>query len=242
MIQSADVLSLIVFDEEQNRYTLLNLNRDTMVSMDVLGIGGKKAGTAVQQLALAHTYGSGLEDSCEHTRDTISKLINNIQIDYYIAANMDAIAIANDAVGGVTVNVTDDFSAAADPLPKGKATLKGKQAISYVRMRKGVGDQLNISCMERQKEYVYGFMESLSAKRQQGDSFVYSMYDDLSPYIVADMSANVLSGMLNRYGEYQLNETIIPEGENVRGEKYMKFYLDNDAFEDMVIDVFYKEK
>lgn len=238
----ADVISLIIFDESEECCTVLNLNRDSMVEMPVLGVDGRKAGTAYQQLALSHTYGSGLEDSCENTKETVSKLLNNIYIDYYIAANMDAIAIANDAVGGVTVNVTDDFSNVTDTIPMGQVTLKGRQATSFVRMRKEVGDQLNISRMERHKEYIDGFMQSLKAKRSEGDSFIYSMYADISPYIVTDLSANALSGMYSRYEGYQLKDIISPKGENVRGKQYMEFYLDREALDNMILDVFYKEK
>ena len=238
----ADVISLIIFDESEECCTVLNLNRDTMVNMPVLGVDGRKAGTAYQQLALAHTYGSGLEDSCENTKETVSGLLNNIYIDYYIAANMDAIAIANDAVGGVTVNVTDDFSNVTDTIPMGQVTLKGRQATSFVRMRKDVGDQLNISRMERHKEYIDGFMQSLKAKRSEGDSFIYSMYADISPYIVTDLSANALSGMYSRYEGYQLKDIISPKGENVRGEQYMEFYLDREALDKLILDVFYREK
>ena len=238
----ADVVSLIIFDELEECCTVLNLNRDSMVDMPVLGVGGRKAGTAYQQLALSHTYGSGLEDSCENTKETVSKLLNNIYIDYYIAANMDAIAIANDAVGGVTVNVTDDFSGVTDTIPMGQVTLKGRQATSFVRMRKEVGDQLNISRMERHKEYIDGFMQSLRAKRSEGDSFIYSMYADISPYIVTDLSANALSGMYSRYEGYQLKDIISPKGENVRGEQYMEFYLDREALDELILDVFYKKK
>lgn len=238
----ADVVSLIIFDELEECCTVLNLNRDSMVDMPVLGVDGRKAGTAYQQLALSHTYGSGLEDSCENTKETVSKLLNNIYIDYYIAANMDAIAIANDAVGGVTVNVTDDFSGVTDTIPMGQVTLKGRQATSFVRMRKEVGDQLNISRMERQKEYISGFMQSLRAKRGEGDSFIYSMYADISPYIVTDLSANALSGMYSRYEGYQLKDIISPKGENVRGKQYMEFYLDREALDKLILDVFYREK
>ena len=238
----ADVVSLIVFDEEQQNYTIINLNRDSMVNMPVLGVSGKKAGTAFQQLALSHTYGSGLEDSCENTKETISAMFNNIYIDYYIAANMDAIAIANDAVGGITVEVTDDFSQVTDSLPMGQVTLRGQQAVSFVRMRKNVGDQLNISRMERQKEYIAGFMKSLKAKREASDSFVYTMYEDISPYMVTDISVNAFSGMFSRYSEYKFNEIITPKGENVRGERYMEFYIDEEDLQDIMLDVFYKKK
>ena len=109
-------------------------------------------------------------------------------------------------------------------------------------MRKEVGDQLNISRMERHKEYIDGFMQSLKAKRSEGDGFIYSMYADISPYIVTDLSANALSGMYSRYEGYQLKDIISPKGENVRGEQYMEFYLDREALYKLILDVFYKEK
>ena len=238
----ADVVALIVFDEAEENFTILNLNRDTMVEMDVLGIGGKKAGTAFQQLALSHTYGSGLEDSCEHTKDVVSRMLNDIYIDYYIAANMDAIAIGNDAVGGVKVTVLDDFSLVDENLPMGEVTLMGQQAVSYIRTRKDVSDQLNISRMERHKEYINGFMDSLAAKLEQGDMFIFELYENISPYMVSNCSATVLSSMADRYENYTLKEVVSPKGENVLGEKFMEFYLDEQDFQQIILDIFYREK
>lgn len=238
----ADVVALIVFDESEETFTILNLNRDTMVEMDVLGIGGKKAGTAFQQLALAHTYGSGMEDSCEHTKEVVSKMLNDVYIDYYIAANMDAIAIGNDSVGGVKVNVVDDFSLVSENLPMGEVTLMGQQAVSYIRTRKDVGDQLNISRMERHKEYLNGFMDSFTAKLEQGDMFIYDLYEDISPYMVSNCSATVLSSMADRYENYTLKDVVSPKGENIRGERFMEFYLDQQDFQKIILDIFYREK
>ena len=238
----SDVVALLVFNEESETFSVININRDAMVNMPVLGLGGKKAGTAYQQLALAHTYGTGLEDSCENTKETVSALINNVYIDYYVAVNMSAISIVNDAVGGVTVEITDDFSQKDEQLPLGEVTLMGDQAVNFIRLRKGVGDQLNISRMERHTEYINGFMESLNKKLDSGDSFIRNTYEKMSPYMCTDISVNSASTLFNKYKDYQLAEVITPKGENVRGEKFMEFYLDEEAFKEMVINVFYKEK
>ena len=238
----SDVIALIVFDEAEENFTILNLNRDIMVEMTVFGIGGKKAGTAFQQLALAHTYGSGLEDSCEHTKEVVSKLLNDVYIDYYIAANMDAIAIGNDAVGGVKVNVVDDFSQVDENMPMGEVTLMGQQAVSYIRTRKDVGDQMNISRMERHKQYIFGFMDALSEKLKQGDMFVFNLYEDISPYMVSNCSATVLSSMADRYEGYTLKEVVTLKGENVRGKEFMEFYLDEADMEELVLNLFYAPK
>ena len=52
---AADMLTVAVFDEVEESYTLLSINRDTMTEVPVLGPGGHPAGTAKQQIALAHT-------------------------------------------------------------------------------------------------------------------------------------------------------------------------------------------
>jgi len=239
---NADMVALLIFDEKNEKASVLCLNRDTMVEMPVLGIGGRQAGTAYQQLTLAHTYGSGLEDSCENTRNTVSDLLYGIKIDYYFSMNMDAISVLNDAVGGVTVNVVDDFSAVDPSITRGEMKLFGQQAINYVRTRKGVGDQLNTSRMERQKGYIRGLLDVLQEKIEESDSFAISAYSDVSPYVVTDISSNVFSSMLQRYSGYALEEIVSPEGSNVRGEEYMEFYLDEEKLDELIIRLFYAPK
>jgi len=237
-----DVIYVLMFDEQEEAFSVLSLNRDTMVEMPVLGLGGKKAGTQVAQLALSHTYGDGLEASCENTRDTVSKLLNGIVIDYYISVNMDAIAILTDAVGGVTVNVTDDFSQVDPTINQGKMKLNGKQSVSFVRLRKDVGNQMNISRMERQSEYINGFLTAFHEKMESGDSFIRHTYEKLSDYMVTDCSATSASNLLEKYSEYELKEIVTPKGKNTKGEEFMEFYLDEEAFDQVVVEMFYREK
>ena len=41
------------------------------------------------QLALAHTYGSGEEDSCENTVLAVENLLYGVGIDHYVSLTMD---------------------------------------------------------------------------------------------------------------------------------------------------------
>ena len=41
---AADMVMLLIFDEKQESCSVLHLNRDTMLEMPVLGIGGRDAG------------------------------------------------------------------------------------------------------------------------------------------------------------------------------------------------------
>ena len=239
---SADSIMLLVFDESNEDCTVLYLNRDTMLTMDVLGVRGEYAGTTYGQLALAHTYGTGLEDSCVNMKNTLMNYIHGMTIDYYVAMKMDAIPILNDAVGGVTVNVKDDFSAVNPTITMGELTLQGDQVIDYVRTRKDVGDQKNVTRMERQKDYVNGFLKKLMEKEQTDVEFALRLYEQVAPYIVTDCSSTTLSGMLDRYTEFELKEVVTPEGDNVIGEEYYEFYPDKEKLDELIVRLFYAQK
>ena len=169
-------------------------------------------------------------------------ILGGVKIDYYVSLNMDAIAILNDAVGGVTVEVTEDFSAVDPSITMGKVTLMGQQAINYVRTRKDVGDQLNLTRMERQKAYIQGFSQALRAKIDSDATFVISTYEELEPYIVTDCSAKLMTSLLEQYSSYSIGQMLSPAGENVMGEKYFEFYVDEDDLQRIILETFYAPK
>ena len=238
----SDVVMLAVFDETAGQYTILALNRDTMMDIPILGLGGKQAGTKVGQLALAHTYGSGLQDSCENTRKAVSDFLGGIYIDHYVSMNMDAVAILNDAVGGVTVMVTENFADIDPTIQLGEMTLHGQQALNYVQIRKGVGTQMNVSRMERQRGYMSGFIASLDGQLNQNNAFLVDLYEQVTPYIVSDCSVNALSALVSRFSEFEMIDIVSPEGDNQKGEQYMEFYVDEEALDKLVLSLFYSEK
>lgn len=239
---TSDAVMLLIFDEKNETWSILQLNRDTMMDIPVLGLGGKEAGTIFAQLALAHTYGSGLEDSCLNTRKAVSNFLGGISIDYYISMNMDAVAIVNDAVGGVTVTVTDDFSDVDSTLTMGQVTLRGEQALSFVRDRQNVGDQKHVSRMERHREYMEGFTEALGEKLKEGTGFVVETYSAVAPYLVSDCPISSLTAMIERYQDYQFTGVITPEGQSTVGRQYYEFYADEQKLDELVIDLFYAPK
>lgn len=238
----ADMIALAVFDETNEQMDILYINRDTMVDMPVLGIGGKPAGTANRQIAVSHTYGSGLEDSCENTKKTVSDLLYGLPINYYVAMNMDAIPILNDAVGGVTVTVVDDFSDVNPNILMGQTTLMGQDALDYVQERREVGDQKNTSRMERQKEYMKNFLSAFKSKTSASDMFVLNTYEQVSDYIVTDLVAKSMSSIWNKYADYQLDEVVTLQGENTLENGHYAFILDEAALDALILKMFYAPK
>lgn len=237
----ADMITLMIFDEQSKDCKLLCLNRDTMLKMPILNEYGRQTGIYYGQLALSHTYGTGLEDSCENTKKAVSDLLYGITIDYYYAMNLDAIALLTDAVGGVTVTIEDDFSLVDPALQMGEMTLTGEQALTFVQSRKNVGTQLNLSRMERQKEFMRGFMDALQTNLDESDTQALEIYDSVSPYVVTDCSWKVISRLLENYGDYSLNGVYSLPGENVKGEKYYEYHTDYDQLDALILELFYKQ-
>ena len=238
----ADAIMLAVFNRTDETIDIISLNRDSMTDISVRGLDGRKVDSMNAQLALSYAYGDGMESSCENTIEAVSKMLYGIEIDHFMALNMDAIKVLNDALDGVTVDVWDDFSAVDPSIYMGRVTLYGDQALTYIRARKDVGDQLNVNRMERQQEYMESFFYALKYAVEMDSEFAIKHYEDLTKYMVTDCSVTTMSSMLERYGAYELGEIVTPEGENVRGEKYMEFYVDEDSLQDLVLEHFFAEK
>ena len=239
---AADVILVFVFNETTKNYTILALNRDSMVEMPILGVGGKIAGSKVAQLALSHTYGNGLKQSCVNTKNTVSNLLYGATIHQYISMNMDAISILTDAVGGVKVNIKDDFSMIDSTLEKGEMVLNGDQAYKFLRTRKYVGDQLNLSRMDRHEEFMNGFVEAYRFNIGKDISKAMNIFDEITPYVVTDCSDQVMINLLDRFYEYELADIISPAGMNVRGEEYIEFYIDEKNLQQVILSLFYEPK
>lgn len=234
----ADVQLLLVVDRFNRTWQVLQLNRDSMVEVPVLGVTGTEVGTEYQQLALAHSYGNGLENSCENNVTAVSRLLDDQKVNGYLALNMDAISIMNDAVGGVEVTVLDDFSQTDPSLEKGKTvTLTGTQALTYVRGRQGVGDETNLSRMARQEQYLnalYSKVSNLSA------SAAVEVFQAVNDYMVTDMN-DQWGKLMDRLREYTALEPLTIDGNNYLDEQGATAYqLDEDSLQKTIIQLFYQ--
>ncbi len=233
---------LLVVDDAQKACKGMLLNRDTMTDIPVVGLKGELAGTKVAQLALAHTYGSGLNDSCEYTAEAVSDLLFGTKIDHYAALSMDCIGILNDQVGGVTVRMPADLSR-LDPAMKDGAelTLNAAQAELFVRARHGLEEATNLSRMERQQIFLNAWKQAALPRAQADAEFALELAMNLSDYLVSDMTVNQLSAFADSLISYADQGTRETSGRSVAGEEYMEYYVDEAALKDQVVALFYEE-
>ena len=147
-----DAIYLLALDHDRSKYTILQLDRDAMVEMNILGVLGDVVGTEVQQLALAHAYGDGEELSCQNCLNAVSKWLNGVPISGYAALQFDALPIINDDIGGVDVYIEDDWTKIDKTLKKGTTVhLLGEHALNYVHARQKISDGYNESRMRRHR-------------------------------------------------------------------------------------------
>lgn len=236
----SDFNLVLVLDKDTNVCTPLLLNRDTMTEITRLGVFGDEAGTYTGQLALAHTYGSGGSDSCINAKKVVSKLLGGVTIDHYMSFTMDAVPTVNDAVGGVTVTVLDDFQD-SETLVKGKTVvLKGQEALNYVRGRHGAGDQTNISRMKRQEQYMSALIERLIATAKKDPDLLTELTLSLGDSFQTDYAVNQLQKLADWLLEAKIEDFVTIDGEAKVGQEFMEFYLDQSSLEKVVNSLFYQ--
>ena len=239
--QQADFVMLFVLNNESETYSAIHLNRDTMCDMNVLGVAGEKIDVVNQQLALAHTYGNGKEVSCRNTADAVSGLLNNVKIERYVSFTMDVVPVITDLVGGVEVEVKDDFSGIDDTLVMGETVLlQGEHALNFVRIRQGLEDSTNVTRMARQQEYITSLFETLNKKVSEDENFLVNTSFELSDYMVSNYTVNQLENIVSNISDYQFTDIYQIEGESKVGERFMEFYADDDSINRIVLDLFYK--
>lgn len=236
----ADVQMVLVVDDANQTWQVLQLNRDSIVQVPVLGVQGQVIGYQEEQLALAHYYGDGRESSCENTELAVSLLLQDQPIDGYMAVNMDAVGILTDLVGGVTLTVSSDFSAIDPTLVEGETvTLQGDRALTYVRSRTGIDDGTNLARMARQRQYLTALEQRL---RQQDAQFAAKAYDALSDYMVTDVGSKTASRIGEKLKQYTQLDLLTIDGENVVEDEHWAYHLDENSLQQTILQLFYEKK
>ncbi len=236
----ADFIVLLVVDKHNESFRLIHINRDTMTEINQIDKNGTRYGVFNAQLALAHTYGSEGRMQCRNTVDAVEKLMYGINIDHFMSVTMDAVAIVNDSMGGVTVTLAEDFPALGEGYVKGtEVTLKGDQALTYVRFRNNEAEKSNLERMERQRQYISAVFEQYTEFDTENALDTMLKIND---YLVSDCTANQLSALLDRLHDYEYAGTAPLAGEAVMGDEFVEFYVDEDALRQLVVDTFYEKE
>ena len=234
-----DFLIVLVFDHANKTITPVQICRDSMCDVPWISVNGITDGTVYQQIAFAHTYGSGKEDSCVNTRSAVSNLLCGVPIGNYFAFTMDAVPVLNDLVGGVTVKLTDDIPALGPQYVRGaEVTLKGKDALRFVRYRDTELLDSNLTRMAHHRLYLDAFTAASRAALEENEDLVTQAFKTLEPFLCTDLSIENISDIARWVEEYEMLPAVTPDGEYVMGEEFAEFLVDEDSLRECVRKVF----
>lgn len=245
--QRADFVLLLAVDHTNKTYSAIHIDRDTMAQMNVLGVAGEKVDSVCQQLALSHTYGNGREVSCRNTADAVSELLSDTPIRHYMSLTMDSVPAVNDAVGGVTLTVQDDFSKVDPSLVKGKTmTLTGQQALTYVRARSGMEEATNSARMARQKQYMDALVRQMHKEGKTNDQLFADLFkkldDSEDAALVTDCTTLHLQNLCEELMDYDYQQIYTLEGVSRVKDGMMEFYPDSTKTQELVLKLLYEKE
>ncbi|HBR29978.1 MAG TPA: hypothetical protein DD789_11150 [Firmicutes bacterium] len=148
-----DTMLFLAVRPDQGRVGLFSIPRDSLVEIPGFGM---------ERINMAHVYGG-----YDLTKDLVEKIME-MPVDRYLMLNFQSFEEIVDLVGGVEVTVDkrmlyeDQAAGLRIDLQPGRQTLKGDQALGYVRYRRDpLGD---ITRTQRQQQ----FMAALVHKLKEG--------------------------------------------------------------------------
>ena len=239
----SDAMFLLVTDAKEKSISVVSINRNTMTRIEQCYDTGASAGYKTSQICIQHGYGDGMNLSCTKTVNAVSHLFYNLPINGYLSIRMGALPMMNDAVGGVEVTVLDDLvnESKGVNLKKGETvTLNGQEAYIYLRGRDINEFDSATNRLRRQEQYITAYMDKLKAVAGGDASAAVKIYESIEDYIVSSIDFAGLVSEVSGYTYTSDNLYTIP-GETIMGEVYEEYYVDEEAFYDMMLEVFYTE-
>ena len=241
----ADTLVLGVIDKKNEKISFINVSRDTIADIDIYNVNNEFLRSEKRQICLQYAYGDGRETSCEYVVNALQRYLYGMPINAYAAIDYDAIAILNDAVGGVEVNVLEDLSSGRyAELVEGKnVTLFGDMAEYYCRTRDSYSVDANNYRMARQKQYLMAFMQKALELVRADLGISLELYNTAKPYMITDIGVSEVTYLATTVTGYGIETDAIKSipGEVVLEEDHAAFYADETALYELILNTFYNK-
>ncbi|WP_345653808.1 LCP family protein [Streptomyces tremellae] len=191
----SDTTILLHLAADRQSATAVSIPRDLMVHIPSCGKpGGTTTKAQFAQFNWAFEFGG---TAC--TTRTVEQL-TGVRIDHEMVIDFSGFKDMVDAVGGVQVCLAEpvhDTDAHLD-LPAGRSTVKGEQALGFVRARHGIGDGSDTQRIQRQQ----GFLGALFTKLQSdgvllNPTRLYPVLDAATKAITTDPGLSSLRDLYN---------------------------------------------
>ncbi|MEU1267119.1 LCP family protein [Streptomyces sp. NPDC005799] len=181
---NADVEMVVHVSADRSNATVMSVPRDTMTQVPACKDPDSNQSTPgyYGQINSALQYGPACQVATVHQ-------LTGITIDHFVMLDFAGVVKMSDAVGGVSVcvsdNVYDTYSHLK--LAKGTHTLKGDAALEFVRSRHGFGDGSDLGRTVSQHLFLSAMIRKFkSAGTLENPAKVYSLADAATKALTVD--------------------------------------------------------
>jgi LCP family protein required for cell wall assembly len=196
--RNADVEMVVHVSADRSNATVMSIPRDTITHVPACKNPDTGAATAgyAGMINSALAYGPACQVATVHQ-------LTGIPIDHFVMLDFSGVVKMSDAVGGVSVCVSDDVYDTYShlKLSKGTHTLKGEAALEFVRSRHGFGDGSDLGRTYAQHTFLSSMIRKVkSAGTLTNPAAVYRLANAATKALTVDTglgSVNRLIGLAN---------------------------------------------
>ncbi|MFI9244774.1 LCP family protein [Streptomyces sp. NPDC053086] len=181
---NADVQMVLHISADRSDATVMSIPRDTMTKVPACkdGESGQSTPGYYGQINSALQYGPACQVATVHR-------LTGIPIDHFVKLDFSGVVKMSDAVGGVSVCVSDDVYDTYShlKLSRGTHTLKGVAALEFVRSRHGFGDGSDLGRTVSQHIFLSAMIRKFkSAGTLTDPTAVYKLADAATKALTVD--------------------------------------------------------
>ncbi|MGW1811345.1 LCP family protein [Streptomyces sp. NPDC002078] len=181
---NADVEMVLHISADRSNATVMSIPRDTMTQVPACkdSESGQSTSGYYGQINSALQYGPACQVATVHQ-------LTGIPIDHFVKLDFSGVVKMSDAIGGVSVCVSDDVYDTYShlKLSKGTHTLKGEAALEFVRSRHGFGDGSDLGRTISQHIFLSAMIRKFkSAGTLTDPTAVYGLADAATKALTVD--------------------------------------------------------
>ena len=171
----SDCIIIASINKKTNDVKLTSVYRDTYVNIDGYGL---------DKITHAYAYGGP-----ELAMSTLNKNLD-LNITEFVTVNFETVETIVDAVGGISLTITDAEAGQIGLSSGGTYNLDGEEALAYSRIRKIDSDYQRTERMRTVLEAVFDKIKSLNI------SALSDLVDTILPLVSTNISSNEIIAML----------------------------------------------
>ncbi|GAA5063248.1 LCP family protein [Streptomyces similanensis] len=181
---NADVEMVVHIAADRSNATVMSIPRDTMTRIPACedNEDGRSTNGYYGQINSALQYGPACQVATVHR-------LTGIPVDHFVKLDFSGVVKMSDAVGGVSVCVSDDVYDTYShlKLSRGAHTLKGVAALEFVRSRHGFGDGSDLGRTVSQHIFLSSMIRKFkSAGTLTDPSAIYALADAATKALTVD--------------------------------------------------------